>query len=302
MIVWSHRAAALGIGSALGEVCFHHSGPVFICLVDDAPFQEELDDSTYRLIDLSIDDETLRCAQRTHELIAAAARERRLADMAERARRQRMPTGRAFGGGALAGFATSVALLGAAGATAISAADQLTHEAAAPAETMAQGRVLSGMPQAPKHEAWMDVRPAAPQVSEVEATQKRLDAVATRIAGLQEADRRAHLNRVAARTTAAPVAARAEARERSVAQSHPLSQTAEDPQEQSLASNALPAQAFQLATTPARLAEMDPSMKPVAELGGEPVAPIVREDPMMIGIAHRGIAMGPPEAEDIEGL
>jgi hypothetical protein len=306
IIVWSHHAAALGFSSALGEVCFHHSGPVFICLVDDTTLPDELDDSAYRLIDLAIDDETLRCTQRAHELIAAAARERHLAHMAERARRLRLPTGRAFGGGALAGFATSVALLGAAGATAISAAEQLTHEeVAAPGRVaLAEGRVLSGMPEAPRREAWMDVQPVAPEASEVEATQRRLDAVSARIGALQEADRRAHVEHAAARAVSAPAALHQRVHEPSIAQSHPLLRMADDPEIQSIANDGFSERDLPLAATPLGLtAEMrNLKMEPVAERRGDQFAPVGRQETAMIGATRRDIAMGPPEAEDIEGF
>jgi hypothetical protein len=302
IIVWSHRAAALRIGVALGEVCFHHSGPVFLCLVDDASLPDELDDSAYRLIDLAIEDETLRCTQRAHELIAAAARERHLTQMAERARRLRLPTGRAFGGGALAGFATSVALLGAAGATAISAADQLTHgEAATPGREVlaAQGRVLSGIPEAPDHEAWMDVRPVAPEASEVEATQRRLDAVSARIGALQEADRRAHVEHVAARAASAPPAPRKGAHELSVAQSHPLLRAADDPETQLIANSGLQDPPHTQPPLGVAAEMMNLKMESVADRG-EQFAPIARQNTAMIGASRRDIAMGPPEAEYIE--
>jgi hypothetical protein len=213
IIVWSQAAAAQGANGALGEVCFHHDGPVLLCLTDDAPLPEELDDTAYRWIDPSFDEEALRGVKRVHDLITSGARERRIANLTEGARRQRLPVGRAFGGGALAGLATSVALLGAAGATAISAADQMSQEDAAArnseaARAHAAGRFLQGIPRAPKHEVWMDLRPTAPPAAELQATAETLEEAGVRLAAFHNATEggRVRIERIAGQTWSMPPA------------------------------------------------------------------------------------------------
>jgi hypothetical protein len=295
VLVWSQRASALGFGESLGEMCFRHAGPVFICLVDEAALPEELDDSTYRFIDPSVNEETLRCAQRTHELITSSARERRLAQLAEKARRRRLPIGRAFGGGALAGFTASVALLGAAGATAISAADQLTHEeAVSRAGDLAAATsvpALQAFPGAQEPEPWMELRPTPPSARDAAATRRKLDAVAARIAALQEADQRARLDRIAARAASPvePGLTLVDAGDGANHGSHPLWA----PSGTSFAATA---------TTPGHAGAATEPVQPSAAPSVEEGASTLVDYSGSIGVVRRVAAIGPPRAEEIESF
>jgi hypothetical protein len=126
VLFWSPRAALARMADRFVETARGHSGPVFVCLAygEDAP--EELAD--YRLIAPDIDSAEFNTALRAQQIFVRERLERDARQAELERRRARVRSGRAFAGGAVMGFATSVALVGALGAGAISAAGQMSGQ------------------------------------------------------------------------------------------------------------------------------------------------------------------------------
>jgi hypothetical protein len=207
LIVWSRLAQAHRTNADFGEICVRHDGLVMVCALDDTPLPEELDDFDYRMIDASVDEATVAQAKRAHDIVAGAERARREALEIEIARRERTPSGQALAGGALTGFATTVALFGAMGATAIGAVDQLSGPGEQANEQPPPNmRVLRGIPSAPDH-SWAEAPLLpAPTPQQMAAADASLEAVAARLVEAREATEpaRARLETVAGSELWAP--------------------------------------------------------------------------------------------------
>jgi hypothetical protein len=187
LIVWSRLAQAHRTDADFGEICVRHDGLVMVCPLDETPLPEELDDFDYRMIDASVGEATVAQAKRAHDIVAGAERARREALETEIARRERTPSGQALAGGALTGFATTVALFGAMGATAIGAVDQLSGPGEQANEQPPPNmRVLRGIPSAPAH-SWAEAPLLpAPTPQQMAAADASLEAVAARLVEARE--------------------------------------------------------------------------------------------------------------------
>jgi hypothetical protein len=188
LVVWSRLAQAHRTNADLGEICVRHDGLVMVCPLDETPLPEELDDFDYRMIDAGVDEATVAQAKRAHDIVAGAERARREALETEIARRERTPSGQALAGGALTGFASTVALFGAMGATAIGAVDQWSGSGEQANEQPPPNmRVLRGIPSAPDHSAWAEAPLLpAPTPQQVAAADASLEAVAARLVEARE--------------------------------------------------------------------------------------------------------------------
>jgi hypothetical protein len=123
VLFWSPRAAMDDLAGVYIEFAETHPGPVFVCLAYGEDLPQEL--AEYRLLAPDVDSAEFNAALRAQQIFLRERNERDARyDSAEK-RRARARSGRAFAGGAVMGFATSVALVGALGVGAISAAGQI---------------------------------------------------------------------------------------------------------------------------------------------------------------------------------
>jgi hypothetical protein len=126
ILYWSTRAKAAGSERVFAEAAERHLGPVFVSLA----YGEDLPDALieYRLIAPTIGLGDFNAALRAQQIFARERAERDGARLSQEKKRARSRSNKAFAGGAVMGFASSVALAGALGAGAISAAGQLKLE------------------------------------------------------------------------------------------------------------------------------------------------------------------------------
>jgi hypothetical protein len=120
---WSTRAASARMAESFAEAAARHVGAVFV----SAAYGEDVPAAlaAYRMIEPNIGLADFNTALRAQQIFLRERNARAASHVSQEKRRARAKSNRAFAGGAMMGFASSVALVGALGAGAISAAGQL---------------------------------------------------------------------------------------------------------------------------------------------------------------------------------